>query len=121
MFSGRKCAPMYNPKGSLGRLLYERFLKNPENFDLVSKFHSIIKDQLQDGQVLNSIVPGLDPDDEQLIHLYMAAIPNGNPIHFIDFRSGEAEVDNAVQVTKAKTISLPEEECSKLQDGKRML
>lgn len=108
VFSGRRSEPIYNPKASLGRLLYKGFLRNPQNSSLVLKFHSHLRNQLKPGDVVNSIVPGLLPDDENLIHFYVAAILHGNPIHFIDHRSGAAEIDSAVRITSAKTVSVQE-------------
>lgn len=119
VFSGRKCVPIYNPRASLGHLLYENFLKDPKIGEVVKHFHSVLKNQVNAGDVVNSIVPGLDPDDQKLMQFYVAAILNGNPIHFIDHRSGVVEVDNAVQVTNAKTIILPEDYTEQVdQDGK---
>lgn len=121
VFSGKKCVPIYNPRASLGHLLYENFLKDPEVGAEVKKIHSVLKNQVNAGDVVNSIVPGLGPDDKNLMQFYVAAILNGNSIHFIDHRSGKVEVDNAVRVTNAKTIVLPGDgEEQFIQDGKSL-
>lgn len=109
IFSGRKCAPIYNPDASLGHLLFANYLSNQDNSSVVTRFHSVLQGQVNPGDVVNSIVPGLSPDDKTLVHFYMAAILNGNPIHFIDHRSGAEEIKNAVQITQAKTIQIPED------------
>lgn len=108
VFSGRKCPPIYNPNASLGQLLYDHFLADPDHGSIVQKWIQIIKKQVNCGDVINSIVTGIDPDDPQLIHFYVAAILNGNLIHFIDYRSGAGEIESAVHVTDAKTVVVPE-------------
>lgn len=106
VFSGRKCEPIYNPKACLGDLFIENILSIEGSYRIVKKYVKLLGTEVNRGDVICSIVPGLDPSDPSLMLFYVAAIIHGNPIHFIDHRAGPAEIQNAIQLSKAKTISL---------------
>lgn len=108
VFSGRKCAPIYNPQASIGSLLFTNYLSQDENYSAVRRWIKVLQSQVNSGDVVNSIVPTISPDDKTLVEFYVAAILNGNPIHFLDHRAGAVEIQTAVQVTNAKTIVVPE-------------
>lgn len=110
VFSGRKCAPIYNPLASIGSLLFTNYLSQDENSSVVRRWIRVLQSQVNSGDVVNSIVPTISPEDKTLVGFYVAAILNGNPIHFIDHRAGAVEIQSAVQVTNAKTIVIPEKE-----------
>lgn len=118
VFCGRKSPPIYNPNAFLGRLLFSQYLSREDNYASVGKWTSVLRSQVSPGDVINSIVAGLGPDEEQLIHFYVAAILNGNPIHFLDHRSGAVEVESAVRVTGAKSIQVFEGDCEGEVDNK---
>lgn len=108
VFSGRKCPPLFNPRAALGHLLYGNYLSKEENSSVVQKWISVLRGQVESGEVVNSIVEGLGPDHPELMAFYVASLLNGNPIHFLDHRSGVVEIENAVKVTKAKSIRMSE-------------
>ena len=109
MFSGRKCPPIYNPSASLAHLLSVNFLSDEANKLRVFKWVSVLQAQLKPGEVLCSLIDGLDADDEELIYVYVAALLNGNPIRFLDPRAGPAEIQLWVAQSNAKTLVVDKE------------
>lgn len=116
VFSGRESEPIFNPKALLGDLLIENIRKDEKAIRVVSKFVKILRNETHRGDVVSSIVQGLEPSDPNLMLFYVAAILHGNPIHFIDHRAGAVEIRNAIKVTDAKIVSVELESFDDVED-----
>lgn len=120
VFSGRKCPPLFNPEAALGHLLYGNYLSREENSSVVQKWMAVLEGQVEPGEVVNSIVDGLGHDHPELMGFYVASLLHGNPIHFLDHRSGAVEIENAVKVTSAKSIRVSVSEEGTDEGGQRV-